>query len=137
MVLKRIAHDPEFGMFGSLILGSIPFAVTIELPWRNNERFVSCIPCGYYECKRIKRPNEQVTFEICNVPNRDHILFHIANNVKDLLGCIGVAEEFGELRGKPAVLSSGRGFAEFMNKLHGVDSYWLTIEDYVSFTKSG
>ena len=130
MILKRISYTP-FGTFGVLIHNIIPFAVTIELPWRSNESFVSCIPVGSYWCRRIKRPNEQVTFEVCDVPNRTHILFHIANTVDDLKGCVGVAEEFGILNDVPAVLSSGRGFAEFMNKLRGIDEFELQIMDCI------
>lgn len=62
-----------------------------------------------------------------NVPDRNDILFHIANTVKDLKGCIGIAEEFGVLNGKPAVLASGRGYAEFMEKLHGTNKFILEI----------
>ncbi|MDD5543883.1 MAG: DUF5675 family protein [Acidobacteriia bacterium] len=126
MVLKRISYT-EHGTFGVLLLSEIPFAVTIELPWKDNAKNVSCIPMGIYRCCLTWRADGTRTFRVMNVPERDDILFHKANTIADLKGCIGIAEEFGEMGGKPAVLSSGRGFREFMEKLAGLDSFDLEV----------
>ena len=125
MTLQRIKNTIH-GMFGVLI-DDVPFAVTLELPWLDNKPFISCIPSGNYICKRYHSDGHPNTFQIVDVPERSGILFHIANTIKDLQGCIGVAEEFGVLKDKPAVLSSGRGFSEFMNKLHGLNEFPLYI----------
>ncbi len=130
MILKRIAQN-KHGTFGVLIDNNIPFAVTLELPWKNNKPFVSCIPAGHYTCRRTIRSNGMHTYKVMNVLNRTSILFHCANTIDDLLGCIGIAEEYGELNGKPAVLSSGRGFKEFMEKLNGIDKFKLDIIDCI------
>lgn len=127
MKLKRIAYT-EHGTFGVLLENGIPFAVTIELPWRDNKPFVSCIPTGQYACKRFKRSSGKITWEVTGVEGRYAILFHAANTVTDLRGCVGVAKEFGILRGKPAVLSSGRGFEEFMDKTTIYQEFTLFIE---------
>ena len=34
------------GTFGVLIKDGVPLCVTLELPWRDNERSISCIPEG-------------------------------------------------------------------------------------------
>ena len=62
---------------------------TIELPWKNNERRVSCIPEGKYFIKKRYSQKFQWHLEIENVQNRSLILFHPANNaLQELNGCI-------------------------------------------------
>lgn len=72
---------------------------TLERPNLNNQRdnpFTnenesSCIPEGIYVCKKYSSPKYPDTWEITGVPNRDKILFHTANYVDQLLGCIATA----------------------------------------------
>ena len=62
---------------------------TIELPWKNNERRVSCIPEEKYFIKKRYSQKFQWHLEIENVQNRSLILFHPANNaLQELNGCI-------------------------------------------------
>ena len=117
----------EDGTFGMMLDGVVPFCLTLELPWLNNEVDKSCIPDKDYICQRVNSPKFGNTFEICDVPNRTHILFHKANIISDLLGCIGLGEEFGILNGKTAILASGRAFAEFMERTKGIDEFKLSI----------
>jgi len=72
---------------------------TLELPWLNNERKISCIPAGeYLVVKRKAFPKRNYDhFHIQNVPNRDWILIHIGNKVSQILGCILVGEEFKDI----------------------------------------
>lgn len=126
MHLNRISYTGE-GTFGVLKLNSIPFAVTLELPWKNNEPFVSCIPEGSYNCHRYTSEKWPNTFQVSNVSGRTYILFHRANTIADLQGCIGIAEEFGVLRSKPAILSSGRGFNEFLELTKDINKFTLII----------
>ena len=62
---------------------------TIELPWKNNETKVSCIPEGKYLLQKRYSKKFKWHIEIMNVSNRGSILFHPANNaIKELNGCI-------------------------------------------------
>lgn len=62
---------------------------SIELPWHNNERQISCIPEGKYQLKKHLSARFGSCLVVCNVPNRSAILIHAANNaVKELRGCI-------------------------------------------------
>ncbi len=63
---------------------------TLELPDRDNQNRISCIPEGKYTV--VKRYSKKYGdhFHILNVPNRDYILAHNANYVRQLLGCIAV-----------------------------------------------
>lgn len=63
--------------------------LTLELPWVQNQAYISCIPQGTYPV--FHRYNERFKshLEIKKVPDRTLILFHPANNAKyDLKGCI-------------------------------------------------
>ncbi|MDI9258318.1 DUF5675 family protein [Flavobacterium sedimenticola] len=62
---------------------------TIELPWKNNETKVSCIPEGKYFIRKRYSKKYKWHLEIIAVKNRSFILFHPANNArKELNGCI-------------------------------------------------
>ncbi len=62
---------------------------TIELPWKINEKRVSCIPEGKYFLRKRYSQKFQWHLEIENVQNRSLILFHPANNaLLELNGCI-------------------------------------------------
>lgn len=62
---------------------------TIELPWKNNVRRVSCIPEGKYFIKKRYSSKFGWHMEIIGVDNRTLILLHPANNaLKELNGCI-------------------------------------------------
>lgn len=62
---------------------------TIELPWKNNEKRVSCIPEGKYFIRKRYSQKFKWHLEVVDVENRSLILFHPANNaLKELNGCI-------------------------------------------------
>ncbi|WP_322548975.1 DUF5675 family protein [Flavobacterium psychraquaticum] len=62
---------------------------TIELPWKKNERGVSCIPEGKYFIRKRYSPKFKWHLEVVSVKNRSYILFHPANNaLTELNGCI-------------------------------------------------
>jgi len=62
---------------------------SIELPWKNNERRVSCIPEGKYFIRKRYSQKFKWHLEIVDVSNRSLILFHPANSaLRELNGCI-------------------------------------------------
>lgn len=127
-IIKRIASgESTFGVF--IDDRNIPFAVTLELPWKDNQHDVSCIPVGTYTVKRVITPKHGECFEILSVPGRTGILFHIANTFNDLLGCIGVGEKFDPVKGINGIAESTLGYEEFWRKLTGVDTWTLRIID--------
>lgn len=74
-------------------LGRVIFScVTLELPWKNNERRVSCIPSGRYSVIPRDSVKFGYHFQILDVPKREYILFHFGNYVTDVEGCILVGE---------------------------------------------
>ena len=62
---------------------------TIELPWKENKKRVSCIPEGKYLLRKRYAPKFRWHLEVVGVRNRTFILFHPANNaLLELNGCI-------------------------------------------------
>lgn len=129
LTLKRVAFTSN-GTFGVLI-DEVPFALTCERKWVDNKPDISCIPIGTYFCKRVNSPRFGNTFEVMYVNGRTSILFHSGNTEDDSKGCILIGEEFGMVNGKTAVLSSKRGFAEFLERLKDLNEFALMIKEYV------
>jgi hypothetical protein len=62
---------------------------TIELPWLENRRNVSCIPEGRYVLQRRFTAKRSEHLVVCGVPGRQGILLHPANEaLLELRGCI-------------------------------------------------
>lgn len=91
--------------FGSFIMPwfkAQPPLDTIELPWKENQPDISCIPAGIYICKPYSSARHPDTWEVTNVPGRTAVHFDIANYACDifegdkivhpceLLGCIAI-----------------------------------------------
>lgn len=72
---------------------------TLELPWKNNQQRISCIPSGKYRVI----PRHSVRFgnhlHITGVPGRSYILIHVGNYTKDIEGCILVGKKHLDLNG--------------------------------------
>lgn len=128
VILKRVASRDD-GTFGVLMMdGTLPFAVTCERAWRNNEKQISCIPSGTYLCRRILSPKFGWTFQVMEVPDRSEILFHKGNVDDDSRGCILTGESFSTWDdGSVSVAQSGVAFDEFMERLRGRDEFMLQV----------
>jgi len=126
--LKRIAYISD-GTFGVLFDGDVPFCLTLEREWKDNKKGESCIPIGRYICRRFQSPKFGNTFEITDVFGRTYILFHKGNIEDDSHGCVITGEEYGEYKGKIAVLSSGKAFNEFLSRTVSIDTFSLEILD--------
>ena len=72
---------------------------TLELPWRNNQKQVSCIPPGRYELEWYPSTRHGMRYLLRDVPNRAGILVHPGNFVYNSRGCIllglGTRKSFG------------------------------------------
>jgi len=74
---------------------------TIELPWKNNQRSISCFPKGVYDCEKVGAtasiPYPHIWIK--EVEGRDGIKIHRVNYVRQLRGCIGVGEKHIDIDG--------------------------------------
>lgn len=71
--------------------------VTIELPWLENQKNISCIPEGKYHIKKHISPKFGQCLKVQDVPGRSEILIHVGNYKKDTHGCILVGKRFTDI----------------------------------------
>jgi hypothetical protein len=89
MELILIRNYNDLGTNGSIYNEDEFICHTIELPWRENQKGISCIPEGRYEIAKRFNSKFKWHFILINVPNRTFILIHPANDaLKELKGCI-------------------------------------------------
>lgn len=109
------------------------YFLTLELPWKGNEPFKSCIPVGFYTIKRgLYKPKHGDPYEsyyLENVRGRTGIWFHVGNIVDDTDGCILTGSYFGVYEGKPAVLHSRIAHELFMESLKEYNELMLLITE--------
>jgi len=82
----------EESTIGELFLNGERMCDTLELPYKDNQRNISCIPAGEYKV-RLRLPRESATRDylhllIKDVPDRDFILIHIGNYPSSTQGCV-------------------------------------------------
>jgi len=98
---------------------------TLELPWRDNKRNMSCIPSGSYDVKIRLSPKYGKVYWITEVENRSFILIHSGNWAGDVKkkfkshvnGCILLGQKRGLLAGQLAVLNSRLTVSRFMRMM--------------------
>ncbi len=77
------------GTNGTLFNSDRFLCYTIELPWNDNKRNISCIPEGIYEVEPRFSKRFKHHLILKAVKGRSFILFHPANDaLKELQGCI-------------------------------------------------
>jgi len=87
-LVRQFADDT--GTYGTISVNDRSW-VTLELPWRDNEPNVSCIPTGKYNCTfRFSPAHNRNVYHIEDVPNRSNCEIHAANLSSQLLGCIAI-----------------------------------------------
>lgn len=87
LTLKR-TYFPT-GTNGVLLEGEQFICFTIELPMKDNQEQVSCIPEGRYELKQRYTRSRGWHLQVNGVPQRSGILIHPANDaLTELEGCI-------------------------------------------------
>lgn len=100
----------EICIRGALLLDGRIQCVTLELPWRNNQTDISCIPQGVY---RYTREPQQI--RIHDVPQRTGILIHIGNSATDIEGCIAVGTRWDLAR--PEIRESGLALGRLLEAI--------------------
>tara|TARA_R110002033_G_scaffold161573_4_gene198166 strand:+ start:223 stop:771 length:549 start_codon:yes stop_codon:yes gene_type:complete len=92
----------DVSTIGNLYLDGEWLCDTLENPYLNNQRNISCIPEGQYKV-RLRTARESATKDylhllVQDVPDRSLILFHSDNTAKDTRGCvlvgIGTEQDF-------------------------------------------
>jgi len=104
------------------------FCCTLEKPWKDNKRQISCIPAGQYKCVPYSSVKFTNVWEVTNVTNRSKVLIHSGNTTDDIEGCILIGMEHGTLNNKDAVLRSKEALLKLRAENAG-KSFNLTIKE--------
>jgi hypothetical protein len=126
LVLKRSYF--EKGTNGALFVNGQFLCFTIELPWRENQRNISCIPEGTYEIVPRNSKRFQNHLHVQDVKGRSLILIHPANNaLKELRGCIAPVSQLTDI---------GKGWKsrEALNKLLTLSYRALELKKTITLT---
>lgn len=83
------------------------------------------IPAGTYTCRWLPHPKHGLCWEVCDVPGRTGILFHVGNDEADSDGCILVGLGFSER----AISASIPGYLRFLRFLRKLSTFTLTVSD--------
>lgn len=127
--LKRDIFSPTFTL-GQLSIDGIPTFFTVERPYLNgaNTPGKACILPGHYQIVITASPKfHKLMPRLLNVPERDGILVHPANESSELAGCIAI----GLQRTKDGVGASRVAFDDFYHRLSLAlekSKVWITIE---------
>ena len=100
------AESSSDGTFGKFVCAGLSL-FSLELPWKDDENNVSCIPTGLYVCRWTLSPRlKKNTYEVFGDKHRTGIRLHSANLAKQLLGCIALGKRIGFMDGVKAILIS-------------------------------
>jgi hypothetical protein len=103
---------------------------TLELPWRDNNQGISCIPAGTYRCVRRESQKYGQHWHLQAVPKRSFILIHAGNYFRQIQGCILVGLGHTDIDGDGLRdVTSSVSTLKALNKLIPGDSFTLLIKD--------
>jgi len=109
-------------------------AASLELPWKNNQSRVSCIPTGNYKAVRRRSQKYPESYHIQEldsdqVNGRSWILIHKGNYHTDILGCILLGEGHIDINGDgyKDVYSSGKVIKKLVGTA-GEEGFTLEIK---------
>ena len=133
--LLRTRTGPQ-GTFGVISTGDWE-CCTAELPWKDNQNRISCIPPGQYTAIYIKSSSYGACYWLQEVPGRTEILIHSGNFAGDKskgwvahsAGCILLGDRFGVLGDQEAVLLSRKTIRKFVSDVMACNNFILDIQE--------
>ena len=113
--INRFRSD-DSGTFGTFLDSAAhQYCYTVERAPSGDH---PCIPDGVYDFEQYNSPTKGDVWICTNPPpGRTAIEMHPANDIDDLLGCIGVGDKLGIVNGLPAVLDSQNTFKMLKSQL--------------------
>jgi hypothetical protein len=101
---------------------------TLENPWLDNKRNVSCIPTGRYICKPFSGEKYKNVYQVLNVENRSSILFHHGNWERNTQGCILVGYGVDYITRSSPMITNSKAAMDKMRSLLKEEDFELIIE---------
>ena len=103
---------------------------SLELPWLDNQRRISCIPLGTYKARKHTSPRFGKSLWLQDVPNRSEILIHRGNFYTDILGCILIGKNLADINNDGVIdlTQSVKAINELMSYLTDLDAIMIEIK---------
>lgn len=132
-LLRQYFKDHTTGVFTAIDdAGNLLFSCCVlELPWKDNQRKISCIPEGEFVVHRRWTKRFKWHYHIEEVPDRTYILQHPGNYTSDIEGCQLPGEKFANLNGDkiPDILNTRATLDKMLVKLG--NEYTLFIGTFI------
>jgi hypothetical protein len=118
------------GTNGEIIHNGEHLSYSIELPWLANKHNISCIPEGKYRMVKNYTKRHGLHLLLLDVPGRDAILIHPANDAKrQLLGCIApVSILTGEGKGLESRIACDKVYKIAFDAIERKETVFITIK---------
>lgn len=138
MHFKLITFSTKFCTIGNWYHDNELICRTMEKPWLQNKKGLSCVPAGLYDLIYRVSPSAGKTFyfssEKLNVTlddesGRTYIQLDVANVQSELDGCVAVGSDFDFMRGEQAVIDSEKT-KTFLMGILGKKSHTIEIKRY-------
>jgi len=102
---------------GYLSINNKTVCYTLELPWENNAKNISCIPAGSYKGILRYDKSDGWRIQLENVPDRDGVQIHMGNYTKQIKGCVlvGMRANLSEC----SVQQSAGAYAQLKEAFYG------------------
>lgn len=133
----KTLHLQRFLSTNGFVAGTIELddctIYTLELPWRNNERGMSCIPHGLYEVtphgwEEDTQVKFKQTYHIQDVVGRSAILIHVGNYTKDTDGCVLVGMGF-KVDAESVMITNSKVAMNKLRQTLGTSEFKINIKD--------
>ena len=102
---------------------------TLELPWLDNKKNISCIVEGTYLAKVRESSRNGTVIELLGTGSRTNIQIHAGNFTSDIAGCALVGKSIKDINldGIPDVTSSKSTLKQLLKKVIGEERFWVQI----------
>ena len=103
---------------------------TLELPWKENNPNISCVPLGTYQVTKRWSPKFNNHFLVSNVLGRSLILIHSGNFVTQTQGCILLGLYHSDINTNSLLdVVASRAALVRLNDLFTTTNVYLSISD--------
>ncbi|MEC3875839.1 DUF5675 family protein [Chryseobacterium salviniae] len=117
---------------GYLSINKKAVCYTLELPWENNAKNISCIPAGSYKGILRYDKSDGWRIQLENVPDRDGVQIHMGNYTKQIKGCVlvGMKADTNEC----SVQQSASAYAKLKEAFYGTSAPVSTPNKNITVT---
>lgn len=106
---------------GELFVNGQFVAHTLELPWQNNQSYISSIPAGTYKAILRYDKNDRWRLQLLNVPGgRTGIQIHVGNHPGQIEGCLLVGDKV--VNAENRLEGSGNAYARLRTAFYGTST---------------